>query len=320
MDKFKIGIIQNIHEDGINLFRPNKNFEYEIVDDLSKENLLKKLPLFDGITLRTSKLDADLLSTAKKLKVISRHGVGYDNVDTAYLKQNNISLLITATANAYAVAEHVVYMMLTISKNYLNLDKEIRQGHFKKNFEVFPTFELFNKEILIAGFGRIGRNLIKKCVGFDMKVKVYDPFVSEKEINSFGGSKVNDFSSAIKTADFVSIHMPLNAQTKNLINYQLIKTMKKSSVIINTARGGIVNESDLDKALNENLITGAGLDVFEKEPLDTSNPLLKNNKVIMSPHTAALTNECKIRMAKETVQNIIDFFENTLQDTMKVKL
>ncbi len=316
----KIGIIQNIHKDGIDLLESNKNFEYEIIDDLSKENLLKKLPLFDGITLRTSKLDADLLSTAKKLKVISRHGVGYDNVDTAYLKQNNISLLITATANAYAVAEHVFYMMLSISKNYLNLDKEIRQGHFKKNFEVFPTFELFNKEILIAGFGRIGRNLIKKCVGFDMKVKVYDPFVSEKEINSFGGLKVNDFSSAIKTADFVSIHMPLNAQTKNLINYQLIKTMKKSSVIINTARGGIVNETDLDKALNENLITGAGLDVFEKEPVDSSNPLLKNNKVIMSPHTAALTNECKIRMAKETVQNIIDFFENTLQDTMKVKL
>ena len=131
----KIGIIQNIHKDGIDLFKPNKNFEYEIIDDLSKENLLKKLPLFDGITLRTSKLDADLLNTAKKLKVISRHGVGYDNVDTAYLKQNNISLLITATANAYAVAEHVFYMMLSISKNYLNLDKETRLGHFKKNFE-----------------------------------------------------------------------------------------------------------------------------------------------------------------------------------------
>ena len=316
----KIGIIQNIHKDGIDLLVSNKNFEYEIIDDLSKENLLKKLPLFDGITLRTSKLNADLLSAAKKLKVISRHGVGYDNVDTAYLKQNNISLLITATANAHAVAEHVFYMMLSISKNYLNLDKETRLGHFKKNFDTFPTFELFNKEILIAGFGRIGRNLIKKCIGFDMKVKVYDPFVSEKEVNSFGGTKVTDFNSAITSADFVSIHMPLNSETKNLINYQLIKTMKKSSVIINTARGGIVNETDLDKALNENLITGAGLDVFESEPVDTNNPLLKNNKVIMSPHTAALTNECKIRMAKETVQNIIDFFENTLQDIMKVRL
>ena len=317
---FKIGIFQKIHKDGIDLLNDNSKFNYEIIDDLSKENLLKKIPDYDGITLRTTKIDNDILAAGKKLKVISRHGVGYDNVDTAYLKQNNISLLITATANAYAVAEHVFYMMLSISKNYLNLDKETRLGHFKKNFEAFPTFELFNKEILIAGFGRIGRNLIKKCIGFDMKVKVYDPFVSEKEVNLFGGTKVTNFNSAITSADFVSIHMPLNSETKNLINYQLIKTMKKSSVIINTARGGIVNETDLDKALNENLITGAGLDVFESEPVDTNNPLLKNNKVIMSPHTAALTNECKIRMAKETVQNIIDFFENTLQDTMKVKL
>jgi D-3-phosphoglycerate dehydrogenase len=317
---FKIGIFQKIHQDGINLLNNNSKFNYEIIDDLSKENLLRKIPEYDGITLRTTKIDNDILGAGKKLKVISRHGVGYDNVDTAYLKQNNISLLITATANAYAVAEHVFYMMLSISKNYLNLDKETRLGHFKKNFDTFPTFELFNKEILIAGFGRIGKNLIKKCNGFDMKVKVYDPFVNEKEINAFGGTKVNDFSSAIKTADFVSIHMPLNAQTKNLINYQLIKTMKKSSVIINTARGGIVNETDLDKALNENLITGAGLDVFEKEPVDTSNPLLKNNKVIMSPHTAALTNECKIRMAKETVQNIIDFFENKIDKSMIVKI
>ena len=317
---FKIGIFQKIHQDGIDLLNDNSKFNYEIIDDLSKENLLKKIPDYDGITLRTTKIDNDILAAGKKLKVISRHGVGYDNVDTAYLKQNNISLLITATANAYAVAEHVFYMMLSISKNYLNLDKETRLGHFKKNFDTFPTFELFNKEILIAGFGRIGRNLIKKCIGFDMKVKVYDPFISEKEVNSFGGTKVTDFNSAITSADFVSIHMPLNSETKNLINYQLIKTMKKSSVIINTARGGIVNETDLDKALNENLITGAGLDVFESEPVDTNNPLLKNNKVIMSPHTAALTNECKIRMAKETVQNIIDFFENTLQDTMKVKL
>ena len=317
---FKIGIFQKIHQDGIDLLNDNSKFNYEIIDDLSKENLLKKIPDYDGITLRTTKIDNDILAAGKKLKVISRHGVGYDNVDTAYLKQNNISLLITATANAYAVAEHVFYMMLSISKNYLNLDKETRLGHFKKNFDTFPTFELFNKEILIAGFGRIGRNLIKKCIGFDMKVKVYDPFVSEKEVNLFGGTKVTNFNSAITSADFVSIHMPLNSETKNLINYQLIKTMKKSSVIINTARGGIVNETDLDKALNENLITGAGLDVFESEPVDTNNPLLKNNKVVMSPHTAALTNECKIRMAKETVQNIIDFFENTLQDTMKVKL
>lgn len=317
---YKIGIIQNIHPEGLKLFNSFPNYEFEIVDDLSTNNLKKKLPLYDGITLRTSKLNSDLLSVAKNLKVISRHGVGYDNVDTTYLKQNNINLLITATANAYAVSEHVFYMMLTISKNYLNLDAEVRSGNFKKNFDQYETFELYNKEILIAGFGRIGRNLIKKCIGFDMKVKVFDPFVVSADIEKFGGEKVKNFEDATQSADFVSIHMPLNENTKNLINYDLIKKMKSNSVIINTARGGIVNELDLDKALNENLIAGAGLDVFVNEPIDQNHPILKNKKIILSPHTAALTNECKIRMAKETVQNIIDFFENTLQDTMKVKL
>ena len=317
---FKIGIIQNIHPEGLKLFNSFPNYEFEIVDDLSTNNLKKKLPLYDGITLRTSKLNSDLLSVAKNLKVISRHGVGYDNVDTTYLKQNNINLLITATANAYAVSEHVFYMMLTISKNYLNLDAEVRSGNFKKNFDQYETFELYNKEILIAGFGRIGRNLIKKCIGFDMKVKVFDPYVVSGDIEKYGGEKVENFEDATQSADFISIHMPLNENTKNLVNYDLIKKMKSNSVIINTARGGIVNELDLDKALNENLIAGAGLDVFVNEPIDQNHPILKNKKIILSPHTAALTNECKIRMAKETVQNIIDFFENTLQDTMKVKL
>ena len=173
---FKIGIIQKIHEEGIKLLENNKNFDYEIIDDVSEENLIKKIHLYDGVTLRVSKLSNKLLSKASKLKVISRHGVGYDNVDTAFLKQNNITLLITASANAIAVSEHVFYLMLTISKNFLNLDNEVRLGNFKKNMVNFPTFELHNKEILIAGFGRIGISLIKKCKRYDMKVKVYDPF------------------------------------------------------------------------------------------------------------------------------------------------
>ncbi|MDC0450007.1 hydroxyacid dehydrogenase [Pelagibacteraceae bacterium] len=317
---YKIGIIQNIHKEGIKILKNNKNFEYEIIDDLSEENLLKKIHLYDGISLRVRKLSNDLLSKATKLKVISRHGVGYDNVDTSYLKKKNITLLITATANAIAVSEHVFYLMLTISKNFLNLDKEVRVGNFKKNIDNFPTFELHNKEILIAGFGRIGRNLIKKCTGFDMKVKVYDPFVEEKIISNMGGLKVENFDKALTSADFLSIHMPLNENTRDLINLEKMKTMKKTSVVINTARGGIVNEIDLNQALDDKTILAAGLDVFNSEPIDLSSPLLKNRNIILSPHTAALTNECKIRMAKETAQNIINYFENKIDKNTIVKL
>jgi len=317
---FKIGIIQNIHEEGIKLLQENRNFQYEILDDVSEESLLKKIHLFDGVTLRVAPLSNKVLSKASKLKVISRHGVGYDNVDTSYLKNNNITLLITATANAIAVSEHVFYLMLTISKNFLNLDNEVRIGKFKTNMNKFETFELYNKEILIAGFGRIGKNLIKKCVGFDMKIKVFDPFVDSKTISNMGGEKVNNFDEALKTLDFLSVHMPLNKETKDLITLNKMKNMKKTSVIINTARGGIINEVDLNQALNEKIIFAAGLDVFSNEPINLDNPLLKNKRIILSPHTAALTNECKIRMGKETAQNIIDFFEKKINKNMLVKL
>ena len=317
---YKIGIIQKIHDNGLELLDANKNFEYEIIDDVSEENLLKKIHLYDGVTLRVSKLSNNLLSKATKLKVISRHGVGYDNVDTTYLKLKNITLLITATANAIAVSEHVFYLMLSISKNFLNLDNEVRLGNFRTNMNKFETFELHNKEILIAGFGRIGKNLIKKCLGFDMVVKVYDPFVDEKVITDMGGQKVDNFDIALETLDFLSVHMPLNEKTKDLINFKKMKTMKKSSVIINTARGGIVNETDLNQAINENIILGAGLDVFYNEPINVDNPLLRNKRIILSPHTAALTNECKIRMGKETASNIIDFFEKKVNKNMLVKL
>ena len=316
----KIAIIEEIDKEGLKLFDSNPKFTYEIITDTSEEHLIKVLPNFDGCSLRVSKLTSKIMSACKNLKIISRHGVGYDNVDLNYIKKNNITLTITATANATAVSEHVMYMMLVLSKAKLTYDNEVRTGAFKKNMKSIKTFELMGKDILIAGFGRIGKSLIKKCLGFDMKVSVYDPFLEEKIINNLGGKKVSSIEEGLKIADFVSIHMPLSDKTKNLFNYELIKKMKKNSIIINTARGGIINEIDLDKALNENLIFGAGLDVFEKEPPNSDNSLLKNKKLIMSPHTSALTDECKVRMAKETVKNIIDFFENKLDKSVIVKL
>ena len=153
-----------------------------------------------------------------------------------------------------------------------------------------------------------------------MKVKVFDPFVDKKVISEMGGEKVDNFNIALKTLDFLSVHMPLNKSTKDLIDIKKMKTMKKTSVIINTARGGIINEIDLNQALNEKIILAAGLDVFSTEPINLDSPLLKNKRTILSPHTAALTNECKIRMGKEAAQNIIDFFEKKINKNMLVNL
>ena len=317
---YKIAIIEEIHKDGIELLKKNSNFEYEIITDVSEKNLIKKLPDFDACTLRVRKLDSNILKHCQKLKVISRHGVGYDNVDLDFIKKNNIKLLITARANAVAVAEHVLAFILSLGKSIKEYDYEVRVGNFKKNSQKIKTIELFNKEILIAGFGRIGKALTKRCLNFEMKVKVYDPYVSKEIINENGGEKVEIFDEAIKTCDFLSLHMPLTKDTKNMLNYDKIKKMKKKSILINTARGGIINEKDLDKALRENLIFGAGLDVFVNEPIENDSVLLKNNKILLSPHSATFTDECTSRMAIETVKNVIDFFEDKIQKEMIVKL
>jgi len=318
--KYKIAVIEEIHKDGLELLEKHPDYDYELITDISETNLIDKLPNFDACTLRVSKLDEKILKHCKKLKAISRHGVGFDNVDLNYIKNNNISLLITATANAVAVAEHVLAMFLALSKSIINYDNEVRKGNFKINAKNISTYELLNKNILVAGFGRIGKKLISRCLAFDAKVYIYDPYVDEKIIKDHGGIKVDHIEDGLKIADYVSLHMPLTKETKNLLNYSVFKKMKKNSIIVNTARGGIINEADLEKALNENIIFGAALDVFINEPVELNNPLLKNKKVLLSPHSATFTDECTSRMGIETTKNIIDFFENKLDKSMIVKL
>ena len=307
----KIAIVDKMHQDGINLLKNNPKFECEVIEDISKNNLIAKLPEFDGITLRRGKVDADILAKCKKLKVISRHGVGFDNVDTKFLKKNNIKLLVTATTTSVSPAEHIMFMIINISKGKDFFDKAVRNGKFESIMHMnHQNFELSNKKILIIGFGRIGRKLIKRCLGFEMKVYAYDPYVKKNEIESLGGIKVENLNDGLKEADIISLSVPLTAETKNMINFDKIKIMKKNAVVINTSRGGVVNEKDLNDALNNKIIYGAGIDVFENEPPDNNNPLLKNKKVILSPHAATFTQECLSKMSIETAQNLIDFFED----------
>jgi len=316
----KVAVVKNIHPSAIKLLQNNSQFEFEVIEDFSKENLIKKLPSFDAITLKTTKLDSEIINNCKKLKIISRHGVGLDNIDISSIKVNNITLTITTKANAIAVSEHVMFMILNISKGVDMYDKTVRKGEFSNRSKLDKSFELWNKKILIIGFGRVGKNLINKCQAFGMKIYVYDPFVDQKVIENFKAIKIDDLNEFLKETDYVSIHAPLNKETRNLININNLKTMKKSSIIINTSRGGIINEKDLNEALNKGLIYGAGLDVFEKEPPDENNPLLKNKKIFFSPHSATFTNECTERMGIEAVENIFDFFSNKLEKSKIVQL
>jgi D-3-phosphoglycerate dehydrogenase len=317
----KIAIVDKMHEDGINLLKKNPKFECEVIEDLSKENLILKLPNFDGITLRRGKIDAEILEKCKKLKVISRHGVGYDNVDTNFLKKNKMTLLVTGSTTSTSPAEHIMFMILNISKSFNLYDESVRNGNFDKIMHMkHNSFELFDKKILIIGFGRIGKKLIKRCLGFEMQVLVYDPFVDKQIIGSLGGQKINDLDEALKEIDILSLSVPLAKDTHNMINLKKMKMMKNTSIIINTSRGGVINEKDLNYALDKKIIYGAGIDVFEKEPPSNDNLLLKNKKVLLSPHAATFTRECTSNMAIQTAQNIIDFFENKLNKLMVVNL
>ena len=313
-------IIQPIDKSGIEILENHPDYNFEIIDGTNLEEIKKKIIECDGISIRTAKLPAEVIRGAKNLKVISRHGVGYDNIDLEAAKEKNITISITATANAVAVAEHVMFMLLNISKRKDMYDKTVKSGRFNDRNKLPKTIELWNKNILIMGFGRIGKSLIKRCIGFEMNVYVYDPFVSKEEIESLGGKKIEDLKEGVKKMDALTLHMPLNEKTKNIINYDVLKNMKKNCIIINASRGGIINENDLNKSLNENKIFGAGLDVFDTEPPDNENPLLKNDKTFLSPHTAAFTEECMVRMGKETIQNIIDFFDKKLEKSKIVKL
>lgn len=304
----KIAVLGEIHQDGWRVFENNKLESFELIN-FEESNLKSELREVDAILLRTAKLSNDVISYCKKLKIVSRHGVGYDNVNIDYLSENNIALGITSTSNAVSVAEHVLTSFLYLSKNIHLSDKLTREGRFNDKSSLPNFFELYQKNIVIFGFGRIGRAVAKRCLGFEANVYVYDPFVSKNVVEE-NNCKVIDKTSGLKIADYISIHLPLNNNTKNFINEQELSIMKETAIVVNTARGGIINETSLVNALQNKTILGAGLDVFEKEPPDENHPLFNLDNVILSPHNAALTIECRKRMAIESAENIAFFLLN----------
>ena len=307
----KIAMMGEIHEDGWKHLT-KQNFDILNITDFSKENLITELKDVDAIALRTAELNQDVLQHCPKIKIISRHGVGYDNVDIDYLNNNNQALAVTGTSNAISVSEHVMTMFLLLAKKINKSDSLVRNNEFMKKNSIGNFFELYQKNILILGFGRIGQAVAKRCKGFDANILIHDPFVNEEIIKKNDYRKV-EFDIGLKEADFITIHMPLNESTKNLISKKEFESMKQNTIIVNTARGGIINEKDLYFALKNKKIFGAGMDVFEIEPPDPKNPLFTLDNIILSPHNAALTIECRKRMAIETFENIIFYLEGNLK-------
>ena len=304
----KVAVLGKVDQKGLSFLRENE-FKVIEIENFEIQNLKEQLKDVDGILLRTTRLDKEILQHCDNLKIISRHGVGYDNVDLDFLNENKIALCITSTSNAVSVAEHVLSFFIYLTKNLSLSDSLVKEGNFEKRSNLPNFFELYKKKVLIIGFGRIGKEVAKRCLGFDMEVYVYDPFL-DNEIIIRNQCIPIEKNQGLAIADFITIHLPLNGDTKNFISQTELNLMKKNSILVNTSRGGIVNENDLCIALESKKIQGAGMDVFVSEPPESSHPFFKLDNILLTPHNAALTLECRERMSLEASQNIVFFLKN----------
>ena len=304
----KVAVLGKVDQKGLSFLKENE-FKVIEIENFEIQNLKEQLKDVDGILLRTTKLDKEILEHCDNLKIISRHGVGYDNVDLDFLNENKIALCITSTSNAVSVAEHVLSFFIYLTKNLSLSDSLVKEGNFEKRSQLPNFFELYKKKVLIIGFGRIGKEVAKRCLGFDMEVYVYDPFL-DNEIIIKNQCIPIEKNQGLAIADFITIHLPLNGDTKNFISQTELNVMKKNSILVNTSRGGIVNENDLCIALESKKIQGAGMDVFVSEPPESNHPFFKLDNILLTPHNAALTLECRERMSLEASQNIVFFLNN----------
>jgi D-3-phosphoglycerate dehydrogenase / 2-oxoglutarate reductase len=251
------------------------------------------------------KFNAELMDISPALKVIARTGAGVDNVDVPAATQRGILVLHTPTANSLSVAEHAVAFVLALSKQLAFLDARVRGGDFKARRLYLPV-DVEGKTLGLIGCGNIGRLVAKKCGdAFGMRAIGYDPFLKAAPE---GIELVGSVREVLQQADYVSLHLPLTPQTKNLIDRGELGLMKSSAFLINTSRGGIVQEAALAEALNSGTIAGAALDVFAQEPPEAGSPLLSCRNLLLTPHSAALTRECVVRVAVCAAQGIVDHF------------
>ena len=316
-NKYKVLVVQGLHEQGLQMLKNRTDIEFNVLMSDDENEILEAAKDVNGITVRTAKISSRIIEAANKLQVVSRHGVGYDSIDLVSLNKKKIPLTIAAHSNMISVAEQAMFFLLALSKNVFYYDDFTRKGDWTNRWDV-KAWDLAQKNILVIGFGRIGSNFVKRALAFDMNVYVYDPYIEKENVKISGAIPVDNISENLPKMDAVTLHCPKNDETTNLFTKKEFNLMKKSSFIINCARGGILNEEDLYEALKDENISGAGLDVFDVEPTPSSNPLFKLNNVILSPHIAGVTVESTVRMATETVQNVLDVLDDKVNQSVVI--
>ena len=271
----------------------------------SEEDLIRMVADADpiGVIIRMGKFGASAIDAAPSLKVISKHGVGVDNVDIEAATRRDIPVVVASGANAQSVAEHAIALLLVVVKRILPLDSGLRAGRWEK--PGFSGIEVAGLALGLVGFGAIAKHtaVIAKALG--MTIRAFDPFSDESVFVSAGVTRDRSVEDLLAASDVVSLHCPLTAETRKLLDDKRLRLMKAGSYLINTARGGLIDESALLKAIERGHIAGAGLDTFETEPPSPKHPFWEQQKIVVTPHIGGVTQEANIRVGLEAVEGVL---------------
>ncbi len=271
----------------------------------SHEEFVKYAKDVDGIIIGVDIADREMLKSCKNLKAIAKYGVGVDNIDLDTAKELGIKISRTVGSNSVSVAEHTIALMFACAKRIVDGAINVKNGKWNKNYEI----ELMGKKIGIIGFGNIGRHVSRLAQGIGMNVCAYDVFPINEKYAKEHNIQICSLDELVRTSDVITIHTPLTPETKDMINAERLKEMKTTAIVINAARGGIINEADLYEALVNKEIFAAGFDVFSTEPPKTDEKLLRLDNFILTPHAASKTLEADMNTIKMSITNLITDIE-----------
>ncbi len=316
--KKKILIFPELHPDARAALDKRDDFEMIVPPSFDPEALSRIMPDINAFIVRVSRVDRQLIERAHNLKIVARHGVGLDNLDLPALAEKGIIATDVGLANVQAVLEHTFGFMLMLAKQFNSYDAGVRNDNYMPAKNSRMAFELMGKTLLIIGLGRIGSQVARIANAFGMRCLGVDIAKSDDEILSLGCEPVVDWRARLPEVDILTLHIPKNEATVGLVGAKEFAVMKKTARLINCARGGIVDEAALIKALESGQIAAAAFDVQVREPLPPDDPLLRAKNLILSPHSAAATEEAVRRMAMQCVKNVCDYFDGMLDESMIV--
>lgn len=308
MAKYKVLISDALSKEAVEILQKEKDFSVDVDTKLSPEKLKEVIGNYDALCVRSgTKVTKDIIEAADKLKIIGRAGVGLDNVDVEAASKKGVIVVNTPAGNTISTAEHALTLMLSMSRNIPQADLSMKRGEWER--KKFTGHELYGKSLGIVGLGRIGTEVARRAISFGMKILAYDPYLSMERAKELGMEPV-DLDTLFKNADYITVHTPLTEQTNHLISDKQFDMMKKGVRLVNAARGGIIDEAALARAIESGKVAGAALDVYEDEPPKKDNKLLSMDKLVLTPHLGASTEEAQTNVAIEVAVTVRDYLSS----------